>query len=224
MKLDVGCGNFPTDDVNCDLYRVDIGGGYRSKAGFFRLDINAKLKPEILADAQYLPFRNNTINEIYCSHILEHLQNPRLTIREIARILKSKGTATIIVPNIRFPWTIYLRYKYGGMRSPFEKHRWKITQTSLKKIINDSGLVASELQPLDGHEMHWGIEWILFATKFQFITKIILFAKRQIKWLDKIICIINKSFYKRLDNPPELKIHTIKLLTDRSLNKNLSLR
>ncbi len=147
MKLDVGCGNFPTDDVNCDLYRVDIGGGYRSKAGFFRLDIDANLKPEMLADAQYLPFRNNTINEIYCSHILEHLQNPRLTVREIARILKSKGVATIIVPNIRFPWTIYLRYKYGARVLLLKSIGGKSLRHPLRKLLMIVVLLPQNYNP-----------------------------------------------------------------------------
>lgn len=191
--------------------KVDIGGGYRFKDGFLKLDVDVKLKPEIVADAHYLPFRNNTINEIYCSHVLEHLKNPRLAVREMARVLKSKGVATIIVPNIGLPWTIYLSYKYGDKRSPFEAHKWKITQIALKRLTKDNGFVTSKLQPLNDHETHWGIEWIFFATRFGILTESILFAKSKIKWLDKIIGILNRSFYKRLDTSPELKLRAIKI-------------
>jgi len=190
--------------------RLDVGGGYRSKDGFLRLDIDVKLSPDVVADAHYLPFRDNTINEIYCSHVLEHLQNPRLAVREIAKVLKSKGIATIIIPNIRLPWTIYLSYKYGDNRSPFEAHRWKITQIALERLISDNGFVTLKLQPLNSDETHWGIEWIFFATKFGILTETILFAKSEIKWLGKIVDILNRSFYRRLDSSPELKIRAIK--------------
>jgi len=189
--------------------RVDIGGGYRSKDGFLRLDIDVKLAPDIVADAHHLPFRSNTINEVHCSHVLEHLQNPRLAIREMARVLKHRGVATIIVPNIHLPWTIYLSYKYGDNRSPFEAHRWKITQIALKRLTKDNGFFTSKLQPLNENETHWGIEWIFFATKFGILTESLLFARR-VQWLDKIIGALNKSFYKSLDRSPELKIRAIK--------------
>lgn len=203
-----------TADADLNM-KVDVGGGYRSKDGFLRLDIDVELGPDVVADAHYLPFRNNTINEIYCSHVLEHLQNPRLAVKEIARVLKSRAVATIIVPNMRLPWAIYLSYNYGDKRSPFEAHEWKITRTALERLTRNSDLVTSELQPLNDHETHWGIEWFFFATKLKLLTESILFAKSKIKWLDKLIGTLNRSCYRCLNNSPELKIQAIKII-DRS--------
>jgi|SRR5450759_193209 SAM-dependent methyltransferase len=52
-----------------------------------------------VADGEHLPLNSQSID--YVTHIgsLEHYQNPTAGIREIARVLKSNGTACILLPN-----------------------------------------------------------------------------------------------------------------------------
>jgi predicted SAM-dependent methyltransferase len=43
---------------------------------------------------------NREFSFIYCSHVIEHMQNPLDLINDISKLLKSKGKAVIIYPNI----------------------------------------------------------------------------------------------------------------------------
>ena len=83
MKLNLGCGNDKrTLWLNCD---IDEG-----------------INPDKIVDMRLrLPFRDNSIEEIYCDNILEHIDSDILmeyTLPEIARILEPDGKLTVIVP------------------------------------------------------------------------------------------------------------------------------
>lgn len=53
----------------------------------------------VVADAQHLPFRSNSIGEIYVAHVIEHLEDPLQFLRECYRVLKRRGMVTIVTPN-----------------------------------------------------------------------------------------------------------------------------
>jgi SAM-dependent methyltransferase len=65
--------------------------------GYLTADLNnpnAMVKMDI-TDIRY---PNGTFDVIYCSHVLEHVPNDRLAIREFYRVLKPDGWAVIMVP------------------------------------------------------------------------------------------------------------------------------
>lgn len=75
MRLDVGCGNAPTGDVN-----VDLPGSERHREG---VKIIAKKIPNfVYASAYFLPFRDNCFDEVVSFHLLEHLETPILVLKE----------------------------------------------------------------------------------------------------------------------------------------------
>jgi|YelNatPaOPRAMG01_1025707.scaffolds.fasta_scaffold39491_3 ubiquinone/menaquinone biosynthesis C-methylase UbiE len=95
MRLDVGCGNRPTGDINVDLFmneetrHVDL-----NKC----LLVDAKKIPNpIKADANHLPFKDGTFEEVYCAHVLEHLENPTKGLLELIRVSKDK--VVVILPH-----------------------------------------------------------------------------------------------------------------------------
>jgi len=81
MKLNLGCGN---DNIK----------------GYTNLDIKEGRNVNIVHNLNEFPypFKDNTIEEIRMSHILEHLDNPINTLHECHRILKRNGVIKIIVP------------------------------------------------------------------------------------------------------------------------------
>jgi SAM-dependent methyltransferase len=84
---------------------IELGCGTKKekgRIGIDRLDIQGV---DIVADIEKgLPFiPDNSIDEVYCSHILEHVDNFELLIREIARVLKKNGRAHIFVPHFSNP-------------------------------------------------------------------------------------------------------------------------
>jgi predicted SAM-dependent methyltransferase len=84
--------------------KIDIGGGLRPKQGFINLDpvhgedtFKRKLQDGI-------PVEDNSIDELYCSHTLEHIPaaDRIACINECNRVLKINGIFEIIVPIIGY--------------------------------------------------------------------------------------------------------------------------
>ena len=57
-------------------------------------DPNAMLK----ADISNIPCPDESFDVVYCSHVLEHVEDDRKAIAEIYRVLKKGGQAVILVP------------------------------------------------------------------------------------------------------------------------------
>lgn len=59
--------------------------------------------PRAVATADQIPVKNESVDLILCSWVLEHLPNPQLTFNEIARVLKPGGVFCFITPNKNSP-------------------------------------------------------------------------------------------------------------------------
>lgn len=80
--LDVGCGTdyFPLATDLLDLY---LG------ATVHRHDTITKFPlPMVLADIHRIPFKDQSFDFVYCSHVLEHVDDPILACAELMRIGK----------------------------------------------------------------------------------------------------------------------------------------
>jgi SAM-dependent methyltransferase len=79
--------------------------------GFYKL-----IDPNIqFADATRLPFANNTFNMVIGNHIMEHIPNDVLAMREIHRVLQPGGIAVLQVP---FSETIPNTLEEPGIQDP----------------------------------------------------------------------------------------------------------
>lgn len=90
--------------------RLNIGGGERNPPGFTNFDI---------ADGndatKRMPFDDNSVDEIYTSHTLEHIHHslhPQV-LKEWVRVLKPGGTISIAVPDIDAWIAEYAQGKVG---------------------------------------------------------------------------------------------------------------
>lgn len=83
---------------------LDLGCGYNPKEGYKGCDIDEKVCPSFIIDLRKpLPFKDNSIEKIYCSHTLEHIDRETLatvTLPEIWRICKDRAEVVIIVPHM----------------------------------------------------------------------------------------------------------------------------
>jgi SAM-dependent methyltransferase len=71
VRLDVGCG---------ELKRGDIG-----------IDIRLTKVVDVIADCNYLPFRDQIFDEVSSTTLLEHCLNPFNVLKEQVRVLKKGG-------------------------------------------------------------------------------------------------------------------------------------
>jgi len=88
------------------MRKIDFGSGIDCKPGFEGVDIkkfNNDVKHVFDLDILPLPFENESVDEIYSSHVMEHLTNPMQTIAEFYRILKPGGKVIIKVPYFAHP-------------------------------------------------------------------------------------------------------------------------
>lgn len=76
----------------------------RFGAGYVTADRAARL-PRVMLDVTAVPFTDEAFDVVYCSHVLEHVDDDRLAMRELRRVVKSDGWAILLVP-ITAPETI----------------------------------------------------------------------------------------------------------------------
>ena len=81
--------------------KINLGCGSITKEGYINIDINYYKGVDLLLDLykHSYPFEVSSIDFIYTRHCLEHLDSVKLTLKEMCRVLKEKGTAEIIVPH-----------------------------------------------------------------------------------------------------------------------------
>lgn len=86
------------------MKKLNLGSGkdYKdSKKGWVNLDYNSNYKVDIVHNLNKFPypFKEQEFDYIYCSHILEHVEDFFKTLRELSRILKKRGKLHIRVPH-----------------------------------------------------------------------------------------------------------------------------
>lgn len=81
--------------------KIDIGCGNNKKKGFIGIDLATLKNVDIICNIEKegLPFKSKSIDEIFSSHFLEHVENTSTVIKEMYRVLKPNGIAEIIVPH-----------------------------------------------------------------------------------------------------------------------------
>lgn len=82
--------------------KLDIGCGPNKKEGFIGVDQYSFPNVDVVTDlTAKWPWENSTIEEIHCSHTLEHFTaDQRMhVLNEMYRVLKPGGKATIITPH-----------------------------------------------------------------------------------------------------------------------------
>ncbi|MBU1173401.1 MAG: class I SAM-dependent methyltransferase [Proteobacteria bacterium] len=90
------------------------------------LDLSRRRGIFILADAQFLPFKNNCFNMIRATHVIEHLQNPLQFINDAYRVTKDQ--LLIICPH-----KYALKAKYNG-------HLWGFNVRWFEKALQTLGI------------------------------------------------------------------------------------
>lgn len=104
-KLEAINGNQMVDDalsvVAADLVKIDLACGDNKREGFKGVDKFKTAAADIVFDLQSgkpWPFKDNSVDEVHCSHFIEHCVDLCFFWSELHRILKVGGTATIVAP------------------------------------------------------------------------------------------------------------------------------
>jgi SAM-dependent methyltransferase len=95
-----------------DVIYVDVG-----KPTFF-------IQNFVRADAHFLPFKHESFDEIYSSHLVGYLRDPKVFLKSCFCMLKKKGKLHLWAPNFL-------------MKHPSLRHVFNFI--SLRKLMHDTG-------------------------------------------------------------------------------------
>lgn len=128
---------------------LDIGCGNNKKVGAIGLDAMRHSQVDIIADAHFLPFKDEVFDHVYASHIIEHFghQEVKTVVIEWTRTLKTDG-----VLEIRCPWLPVrallffinpsqenIKNIYGGQDTIFNYHKCGFSSKLLKNLLRQCG-------------------------------------------------------------------------------------
>lgn len=88
-------------DEKRGIAKLNMGCGTKVIPGCTTIDFNAAYNPDHVHDLnQYpYPFEDSTFDFVFCSQVIEHLNDTVKTLEEIARITKNDGLVYIGVPH-----------------------------------------------------------------------------------------------------------------------------
>jgi ubiquinone/menaquinone biosynthesis C-methylase UbiE len=132
-----------------DARVLDIGAGGDDHRTHFpnrvTLDIDPSRHPDIVGDAQALPFPDESFDGVLCSEVFEHIPDPRKAVAEMYRVLKSDG---VLILTTRFAFPVhdapgdYWRFTPYALRMLFAQ--WDILE--IEAETGPFGTIAVLLQ------------------------------------------------------------------------------
>lgn len=165
--LDFGCGSGPYvyeyRDAGYDAYGFDVVSAVELRRpedsryfGFSPIDKPANIPEYDVNELTYrIPFRDGFFDFVFSVSVFEHVMNYDLALDEIARVLRSGGTAlhffparySLIEPHIRVPlggfitsFSWYLLWALLGVRNQFQDHLGPIGRAKINRHYARTGL------------------------------------------------------------------------------------
>jgi len=113
----IGCGPRPVAvhalaNAGLDVVGLEPVRAYAEAARRFLGD-EARV---VTGAAEAIPLPSSSLDLVYCNSVLEHVDSPRDSLREMARVLRPGGAAFVVTTN---RWRVSLRGDNGEYRVPF---------------------------------------------------------------------------------------------------------
>jgi len=149
--LDIGCGTKPyysifQNKVNryIGLENVTFSKVNPEGVGSRDTDISEIIKttprdrcPDIFGNSLCLPLKNDSVDTVLCTEVLEHVPEPQKMMNEIARVLKRDGVLIMTAP-----------FALGHHQAPYDYYRY--TKYGLLYLAETSGLKPFLIKPHHG--------------------------------------------------------------------------
>jgi SAM-dependent methyltransferase len=137
--LDVGCGEMPfrplmgsgLSYIGIDVPRAD--------------DFGMRRNPDVIAfDGRAIPFPDASFDNVLCTEVLEHVEDPSRLVAEMLRVLRPGGTLLATVPfsaRVNHAPYDYHRFTRFRLRSLFED----FAQVDIEERGDDLAVIANKL-------------------------------------------------------------------------------
>jgi len=115
---------------------IELGCGKKKQRGRITVDRVDLPNVDIVADMENgLPFLpDNSVDQIHCRSVLEHIQNFENLMREIVRVLKDNGKAYVFVPHFSNPY-YYSDYTHKRFFGLYTFYYFVDTERQLKRKV-----------------------------------------------------------------------------------------
>ena len=92
--------------------KLNLGCGARPFEGWHNIDLVSSEADQLVDLNDSWPFEDNSVEEVYCSHVLEHLDDVQFFMDEVHRVCVLGAVVTLRVPHFSSVFNA----------SPFHKH------------------------------------------------------------------------------------------------------
>ena len=154
IALDIGCGTgLITNEFRRRFQRVialDL-----NRWALSRMD-GKPFVCKVQGDGEVLPIQDESVDLIVATEMIEHLEAPEKTAREIYRVLKKNGRVVGSVPSTSniWKWRQYLSMTCGG-GEPFHRN---FTRSQIAKLWKDAGFKVTVKSSCLGLNWLWVLE------------------------------------------------------------------
>lgn len=139
--LDIGCGNgyvlLSLKHKGCEVF------GIEANRNAVEICSNSGLNVfhGTLEEAHY---PDQFFDVVIMSQVIEHLQSPKKTLKEIYRILKPGGRIYIYCPNVEsYLSTLFVKY-WHGWHIPF--HFYGFTEKTIRRLADEGGFIINKIK------------------------------------------------------------------------------
>jgi len=130
ILADIGCGTNPYKKMSLAHASRHIGIEHPDS-------LHGTENADIISNAYHTGLKDESVDSIFCSAVLEHLEEPQKAVMECHRILKSDGYGIFSAP---FIWQLH--------EEPRDFFRY--TEFGLLHLFKTAGLEVVEIIPLSG--------------------------------------------------------------------------
>ena len=139
------------------LRKLHLGCGDKYLPEYINIDARKGENVDLVCDITRLPFEEDSVDEIYMCHSLEHIEMNKISwyIEYLYKLLKRGGEMYISVPNFEALSSMYLAKKcrlldiiravHGGQEYPGNLHYISFDQDLLTKVLLNAKFRRVEL-------------------------------------------------------------------------------
>jgi SAM-dependent methyltransferase len=162
--------------------RLNVGSASRRfDVKTINIDLFAGEEVDIQGDLLYLPIKNESVDAIICTGVLEHVSDPHQAVMEICRVLKCAGRVFIETP---FMQTVHA--------SPMDFYRW--TPDGLRQLMKNFDILEIKIVAGPASALAWMVQQtlaMLFSLKNESLYKaglrIFGLLAVPVSWLDALL-------------------------------------
>lgn len=143
--LDIGCGGGEKKEVLPD--DADYVGVDHSECPHERSSI------DFYSTAYSIAVKDASFDTVFCSGVLEHLEEPEMALKEAFRVLRPGGIAIYSIPLF---WHLH--------EEPRDFYRY--TKYGIRHLFEKVGFETEQISPLSGFWITFGSEFSYYLSKF----------------------------------------------------------